>query len=99
MATSGATSDLFGIRLQLRQEELSWRKEDYGFVLYDRRTDGLYEGNHIGSEILKQFDDGTSIDEICAGLHACYAIPLEQAASDVGDFVQFLIREDLVERC
>ena len=98
MATSGATERPPGERLRLRQGEVSWRGEHFGFVLYDRRTDALYEGNHVGREILQRLDLGARPGEISAALHARYAVPPDDAARDVADFLQFLAREDLVVR-
>jgi len=96
MEIFGATKDTPCLRLRLRHEEVCWRQEHFGFVLYDRRTDGLYEGNHIGCEILRQIDDGEPVDAIGTALCTRYDIPPDRAASDVADFVQFLIHENLV---
>ena len=98
MGTSGVTERPPYERLRLRQGDVSWREEDFGFVLYDRRTDGLYEGNQVGREILRRLDEGASIDAICAALSARYAVPPGKAASDVAEFIRFLVLEDLVVR-
>jgi len=99
MGISGVTEGPPCERFRLRKGEVSWRQEDFGFVLYDRRTDGLYEGNHVGCEILRWLDDGAPIDAIGAALHARYAVPPDRAAGDVAEFLQFLVLEDLVVRC
>ena len=96
MGTSGVTERPPYERLRLRQGDVSWREEDFGFVLYDRRTDALYEGNRVGREILHRLDEGIPIDAICTALSARYVIPPDKATSDVTAFLRFLVLEDLV---
>ena len=96
MGTSGVTDGPPCGRLRLRRGEVFWRQEDFGFVLYDRRSDSLYEGNHTGCEILRRLDEGESIDAICRRLQVRCAVPPDRAAGDVAEFLRFLVREDLV---
>jgi Coenzyme PQQ synthesis protein D (PqqD) len=86
-------------RLRLRPGDVSWREEAFGFVLYDRRSDDLYEGNQVGGEILRRLDSGASSDTICSELSSRYGVPLAAAAGDVAEFLRFLMLADLVVQC
>jgi hypothetical protein len=95
MGTSGVTEGQPS-RLRLRQGEVAWRREHFGFVLYDRRTDELYEGNRVGCEILQRLDEGAATDEIVAAIEARYAVTRDAAAGDIGEFIRCLLLNDLV---
>jgi hypothetical protein len=85
-------------QLRLQRPRVSWREENAGFVLYDRQTDALYEGNHVGREILNLLDKGASADEICDVLDNHHDVARDVLRRDIEQFLHFLSEEHLLVR-
>jgi hypothetical protein len=83
-------------RFRLKHSHVTWHGEDFGFVLYDRQADAVYEGNHVGRMILELLDNGASVDTICHRVHGCYAISRDVVRHDIEQFRQFLYEEHLL---
>ncbi len=82
----------------MRHLEVSWREEHFGVLLYDRRTDTLYQGNHVAGEVLGLLEEGASGDEIVAKLCARYQANGKAVRCDVEQFLRFLLEQDLAVR-
>lgn len=85
-------------RFTLRDDAVSWAPTNSGeIVVLDLRTSRYLSLNSSGSTLWQVLDDGATTDEMADALVERFGISREQAAIDVGGFLETLRSRDLVD--
>jgi len=97
--TSGVTrspyceSSILGVGDNVR-----WRQENGGLILYDVEHDIIYRGNHMTFVIVEQCNGQNTIRDIATYLTSEYRIPYCRALVDVREIIEQMHRWALLEK-
>lgn len=78
-------------------DDLLIRKEDFGFLVFNPKTDTVFQTNSVGAEIIHLCDGKVNIADISMIITEIFEVEKETAINDVKAFLFELIRLDLIE--
>jgi hypothetical protein len=84
--------------LHLRPGRLHWRDVDGEIVALDVDNSEYFAINHSGSLLWTELAGGSTREQLVAKLVREYTIDSEIAARDVDDFINGLVKRDLLAR-
>ena len=84
-------------RVKLRSDALEWRRLEGEIVALDLRSSEYLAVNRTGAAIWDLLVEGAPEEELAARVSAEFAVPAEEAAKDVRNFVAQLAAQDLLE--
>jgi len=94
---SGVTETLEDSRVPKLHEDVLLRSEDFGFVVFNPKTELVLQTNLVGAEILRQCDGKRTISDIGKLVTDIFGIENEVAFGDAKAFFVELAEFELVE--
>lgn len=73
------------------------RQEDFGLLIFDPKTDTIFETNHIGAEMLQNCDGKRGLSELSKLIADMFETELQVVSSDVKSFLTELVNIGLIE--
>lgn len=74
----------------LFKRKLKIVKQDNGAVVFDKTRGGYFQTNDVGLSILNLLNENKTIDDISINISNMFEISLDQAKTDVKEFVDSL---------
>jgi coenzyme PQQ synthesis protein D (PqqD) len=84
-------------KLRLRRDNLSWRELDGEIVALDNGNSMYVATNRTGTLLWNKLAAGATREQLAADLVAAFDVAPDQAATDVGRFVDDLRAQGLLE--
>lgn len=85
------TEDLEDTQIPKLHEDVLLRKEDFGLLVFNPKTDTVLQTNLVGAEIISHCDGRRSISEISKLIADIFEIEEEVASKDVKTFFSELV--------
>lgn len=84
------------LKLQLRTDELTWRRAGDELIALDARAGVYLSVNAAGAQLWEQLAAGATVEELSAGLAGAHALEPATAREQAAAFVASLERQGLL---